>query len=263
MSVSNHTHEPDLVHIAEVLPHVLPERSSASIAYSSAPGACGQCFGAGYYKKAVPYTHPEFGVLFPCQCKQAEHVARQKAALAALSNLASFSDRTFATFKPDVPGVRRAYLRAVEYARQLDGWLALFGGYGVGKTHLAAAIANEVLARDVQVIFAVVPDLLDHLRATFAPTSAVSYDQRFELIRTAPLLVLDDLGTEHTTPWAREKLYQVVNHRYNERLPTVFTSNLEPDEIDPRIYSRMCDPCIGSALVQISATDYRKRLMKS
>ena len=64
-------------------------------------------------------------------------------------------------------------------------------------------------------MFVVVPDLLDHLRATFSPTSTVSYDRRFEEIRTTPLLVLDDLGTQAMTPWAREKLYQLFNHRYN------------------------------------------------
>lgn len=55
----------------------------------------------------------------------------------------------------------------------------------------------------------------------------------------------------------------MVNHRSNERLPTVFTSNLDPDEIDPRVYSRMCDPRVGAALVRITAADYRKRLLKT
>ncbi len=56
----------------------------------------------------------------------------------------------------------------------------------------------------------VVPDLLDHLRATFSPSSTVSLDRRFEEVRTTPLLILDDLGTQSATPWAREKLYQIV-----------------------------------------------------
>src|SRR4029078_3601947 len=93
---------------------------------------------------------------------------------------------------------------------------------------------------DVQqlgVLFAVVPDLLDHLRATFDPTNGVAYDDRFSAIRNSPLLVLDDLGTENTTPWAREKLYQIFNHRYNEQLPTVITSNQDFKRIEEVVFS--------------------------
>ena len=86
-----------------------------------------------------------------------------------------------------------------------------------------------------------VPDLLDHLRATFSPTSSASYDSVFAQVRTARLLVLDDLGTQSATPWAREKLYQVLNYRYETRLPTVITTSSTLDEIDPRIRSRMLD----------------------
>jgi DNA replication protein DnaC len=86
-----------------------------------------------------------------------------------------------------------------------------------------------------------VPDLLDHLRATFSPTSSVSYDRRFEDVRTSALLVLDDLGTQATTPWVREKLYQLFNHRYNAALPTVITTADPLDDIDPRLRSRMLD----------------------
>jgi DNA replication protein DnaC len=86
-----------------------------------------------------------------------------------------------------------------------------------------------------------VPDLLDHLRATFSPASGVSYDRRFDDIRTAPLLILDDLGTQSMTPWVREKLYQLFNYRYNAELPTVITTADTLDEMDARIRSRMLD----------------------
>ena len=62
------------------------------------------------------------------------------------------------------------------------------------------------------------PDLLDHLRATFAPGSDVSYDELFETVAIAPLLVLDDLGTQSSTQWAQEKMFQILNHRYNDRI---------------------------------------------
>jgi len=54
-------------------------------------------------------------------------------------------------------------------------------------------------------------------------------------------LILDDLGTQSATPWAKEKLYQIFNYRYNAELPTVITTSLEVEELDPRIRSRMLD----------------------
>ncbi len=90
-------------------------------------------------------------------------------------------------------------------------------------------------------LFIMVPDLLDHLRATFNPNSPVSYDRRFEEIRNSELLVLDDLGTQSATAWAREKLFQLFNHRYNAQLPTVITTASLVEDVEPRISSRMLD----------------------
>ncbi|MDQ3413052.1 MAG: ATP-binding protein, partial [Chloroflexota bacterium] len=85
-----------------------------------------------------------------------------------------------------------------------------------------------------------------------------AYDDRFNAIRSAFLLILDDLGTENTTPWAREKLYQLINHRYNERLPTIITSNQEHKLIDERILSRLLDTHLTRD-IKLDALDYRRR----
>ncbi len=220
--------------------------------------ACVLCGDARWIKQAVPFGHPRFGQLFPCECLQVERRRRNSEALAQMSNLAAFHDKTFASLNLFVPGLRAVIPQARAYARQPDGWLTLLGPYGVGKTHLAAAIGHEALGRGEPVLFTVVPDLLDHLRATFSPQSAVSYDEQVELVRTVGLLILDDLGTESATSWAREKLYQIINHRYNGRLATVITTNLRPEAIEPRIYSRLCDPACGK-LIKITAQDYRQR----
>jgi DNA replication protein DnaC len=219
---------------------------------------CALCDGAGWVKHAVPFGHPHFGRLFACSCTEASQARRLAQELRALSNLDTFADKTFASLNPFVPGLREVLPQILAYAQQPVGWLSLLGPYGVGKTHLAAAIANDVLGRAQPMLFVVVPDLLDHLRATFGPDSTVSFDTRFEQVRTTPLLILDDLGTESATPWAREKLYQLLNHRYNLRHATVITSNLKPGQLDPRIYSRMCDSACGQ-IITITASDYRRR----
>ncbi len=166
----------------------------------------------------------------------------------SMSSLALYHDKTFETvnLRSDLAREGQANLKeavrlARDFAKQPHDWLMFIGGYGVGKTHLAAAIANYQAERGYPAMFVVVPDLLDHLRAAFSPEARTSFDQRFEEVRTAPLLVLDDLGTESATPWAREKLYQIINHRYVARLPTVITTSVTPDELDPRIRTRILD----------------------
>ena len=167
-----------------------------------------------------------------------------------LSTLSLHEPQRFDTFdalRGDVSPAERTNLRdavqaCVEFARSPQGWLVLAGTNGCGKTHLAAAIANEYVERTrTDVMFVVVPDLLDHLRAAFSPQSTTPYDRRFDEIKRAPLLVLDDLGTESATPWAREKLFQLLNFRYNALLPTVITTSADPKQIEPWLRTRMLD----------------------
>ncbi len=152
--------------------------------------------------------------------------------------------------------LEQAYRAALNFARNPDGWLVLMGVNGCGKTHLAAAIANCLRQKGKPVLFIMVPDLLDHLRSTFSPDSRISYDEVFEKIKKAPILILDDFGEQSATPWAQEKLYQLINYRYNARLATVITTCLSLDEIENRVSSRMVDPGL-SLVLNINAPDYR------
>jgi DNA replication protein DnaC len=182
-----------------------------------------------------------------------------------LSSLGLLGDHTFGKFslrdnenldKEERKKLESAFKAAQKYAEKPKGWLVLQGGFACGKTHLAASIANYRSAEGVPPLFIMVPDLMDHLRATFSPDSTVSYDRRFDEIKTTPLLVLDDLGTESMTPWVREKLYQIFNYRYNADLPTVITTTDKLSEIDPRIRSRILDRRI-CRVYAITAPPYR------
>ena len=173
---------------------------------------------------------------------------------------------TFANFRTRVnllpeqrQNLEEVFRLAYDFAQSADGWLVLLGVTGCGKTHLAAAIANERVQNGKPALFIVVPDFLDHLRSTFSPESKVSYDQLFESVKAAPLLILDDFGEQSTTPWAQEKLYQVINYRYNARLPTIITIRRSLDEIDDPISSRLSDPKL-SVVWNIRAPDYRTDL---
>ncbi|MFQ5854223.1 MAG: ATP-binding protein [Anaerolineae bacterium] len=227
--------------------------------------ACPICRGLGFITRDVPVGHPDFGRAIPCQCKREELEATRLSDLRRASNLGMLSHMTFDSFRIDIDGLsaekqknlRQAFAQAQSFAEQPDGWLIFKGGYGCGKTHLAAAIANRRIECSHPALFIVVPDLLDHLRATFSPTSEATYDERFESVRTTPLLILDDLGTHAASSWAQEKLYQIFNHRYNAQLPTVITTNHELEEIDLRLRSRMVDPSLVT-ICTILAPDYRR-----
>jgi DNA replication protein DnaC len=235
---------------------------SSTDAQSDEP--CPLCGGLGFVREEVPIDDPSFGKLFPCRCRLSEIEQRQVERLRAVSNLQHLARMTFERFKPEGYGLppdraenlQLAYELARQYAEHPQGWLILFGGYGCGKTHLAAAIANRAIEHGQAVLFIPVPDLLDYLRATYAPDSPVGYDDRFDEVRGAPLLILDDLGTQSSTPWAQEKLFQILNYRYNARLPTVITSNQRLEEIDLRIRSRMVDPDLA-IVITILAPDFR------
>jgi len=164
-------------------------------------------------------------------------------------------DMTFSNFdwkRANLPleerdNLRAAFVLAQEFAESPEDWLVFRGDNGCGKTHLAAAIVNHRYQQKQPALFIVVPDFLDHLRSTFGPESKISYDQLFESVKNTPLLVLDDFGKQTTTPWAQEKLYQVINYRYNAKLPTIITTNLEEEEIDSPILSRFADSKICTA----------------
>ena len=124
------------------------------------------------------------------------------------------------------------------------------------RTHLAAAIANHAVQNGVPTLFITVPDLLDSLRFAYRDPET-TFEARFEDIRNAALLVMDDFGTQNATPWAQEKLFQIINYRYINKLPTVITTNLILDEIESRIRSRLQDADFVKYL-RITAPDFRR-----
>ena len=160
----------------------------------------------------LPSGKPDFSQVIPCRCSQKELDKDRLAHLQQYSNLGSLSGLTFDNLLPEGRSgspasqeqFRHIYEVAKSFASEPKGWLTLVGPSGSGKTHLAAAIANERLSQGYPVFFTTTPDLLDHLRSAFSPNSEIPYDEFFEQVRNAPLLVLDDLGVQTSTPWAEE-----------------------------------------------------------
>jgi len=255
-------------HIGEILKQVQTNTANKNTGtYSSteepeeaSPSSkCPICKGAGFVHPLLPSGKPDYSQVIACRCIQRESDKDRKAHLQRYSNLGSLSRLTFDNLLPkgksDNPAnqemFNRAYQAAKAFADEPKGWLVLAGPSGCGKTHLAAAIATHCIENNRPVLYITTPDLLDHLRSTFNPNSEIPYDEFFERVRNTPLLILDDLGAQFSTPWAKEKLEQLLNHRFSNQLPTVIVSIVPIEDLEERIRTRL----IASNLYQLCTSD--------
>lgn len=114
--------------------------------------------------------------------------------------------------------------------------LLITGSFGVGKSHLAKAIADEVMKkinpktnRNYTAIFISVPKLLRKIRSTYGQTSEITEDEIFDVLETVDLLVLDDLGAEKQSEWSDERLFDVIDSR--QGMHTIYTTNYSPADL--------------------------------
>ena len=229
---------------------------------------CPICGGKGVFAYDVPVNDPRFGKFQRCPNHPVEADGAMQERLRRYGNLQAYRDKTFTSFNTEplggsytqnvISSLRNAKNQGIAYAARPDGWLVYAGPIGCGKTHLAVSIANQRLERfGQQVIFITAPDLLDFLRTSIGSDSGTSYDDYFEQIRNVPLLILDDLGVENPSAWAKEKLFQLLNSRHVNKLPTVITTSTELDEMDPWLGSRIVDASVVTHIA-ITAPDYRR-----
>lgn len=133
--------------------------------------------------------------------------------------------------------------------------LVLTGGYGTGKTHLAAAIANNLVDKGIMVLFNTYIGHLDHLKREMDSDEPKVYLDRMKSI---PMLVIDDLGKEKKSEWSQQTLFNVLNYRYEHYLPTVITTNMTPSElpnyVEGAISSRLMETFV---VLQMHSTDFR------
>ena len=144
--------------------------------------------------------------------------------------------------------------------------LCLIGPPGIGKTHIAVSVLRAlVVDKHVRGLFYDVRDLLRIIRSTYNPVVRTAEMDILRPVMEAELLVLDDLGAEKPSEWVEETMNLIVNTRYNERRPTIFTTNYEdmPDDTDVdslkvrvgfRLHSRLHEMC---EFLEYDGGDYR------
>ena len=225
----------------------------------SAP--CPLCRGFGRLERAD-------GSTVPCECR-AEEISRARRAGARIPEryrncrLQNFKDLRNESLKK----AKVVAKRWVEEWPAVDAGLLITGPVGVGKTHLAVAILNELVdTKGASALFCDFSDLLDRIQASFGKGNDESQDDIVAPYRDADLLVLDELGARRPSDWVREILYGLLNTRYNRRRLTILTTNFadEPDarggetlemRVGAPVRSRLWEM---SQLVSIQADDFRK-----
>jgi DNA replication protein DnaC len=139
----------------------------------------------------------------------------------------ALAEKTFATYQSERQP--EAYELAQAFALDPMGTLALYGSYGIGKTHLLAAIANGVAAAGGTCRFASVVSLFDALQERIQ--LGQDYHELLRKAIEAPLLVLDDLDKLKPSEFREETLYKILNGRSTAGLPMAFSANRAPNEL--------------------------------
>ena len=146
------------------------------------------------------------------------------------------------------------------YSSQNNKGLFIYGPTGVGKTHLAAGILRSLIEKGFDGVFYNIVDLLDTIKATYDPNNSYSDKNRLEMELNRQIFVLDDFGVQKTSSWVSDRLYALINRRYQDCKTLLITSNIKMvnlgTQVDTRLFSRIVSMCDE---IEISGDDYRQR----
>lgn len=154
-----------------------------------------------------------------------------------------FIDRTFKTYVPTTPAQRRALSIAQAFAdsREPGRSLIMCGKPGTGKTHLACAIANAMVLSGSTAYFATVLAAVRHVKDTYRRDSERSESEAIEDLTKPSVLILDEVGAQIGSEHEKLILFEVINERYANCMPTILLSNLTQDELTTYLGERVMD----------------------
>lgn len=232
---------------------------------------CGAFIKYGY----IAMIDKEFRIECPCMVEKrqkerenniAAGVCVIRSAMREFSGIKTKQRRFYLDKIKPKEGQQEAYKAALAFIKRFSSdchtsGLLLSGGVGSGKTLLSAAIANAVIdmfhiseddaeragkgflkSKYTPVRFTSTVELLEQLKATYNVGNGTETAQNItDRLKKVPLLVLDDMGAEKPSEWVSERLFEIVDYRYNEELPVIITTNATPQELKQKIGERSFD----------------------
>ena len=163
-------------------------------------------------------------------------------------------------------GTENAYNTTLDYATNFDLYkqtgkgLLLTGISGTGKTHLVASITNYLLKQLVSVVFVVVPDILQDIRNTYNYNGAEVESRIMYGLNECDLLILDDIGVEKKSDWTIEKIFTIIDNRYSNQKPIIYTTNCSSDDLKERVGNRSFSRIIETTeILKLTCDNYRFR----
>ncbi|MCX7919040.1 MAG: ATP-binding protein [bacterium] len=220
------------------------------------PIGCDKC--DGYGNLITPQGAME------CECKRRANTVMR---LIAANIPPMYREKSLETFKTNTKAREKVFELAKKYIEDYTAnqrGLLFWGKCGTGKSHLAVAILKALIHKGYTGLFYNTITLLDAIRATYDSSDESATWDLIDRVCDTDILVLDDLGAEKTSGWVNERLYAIVNKRYENRKTTIVTTNRDipelKEQIGDRIYSRLVEMCFS---IPFEGKDYRIEMMKS
>lgn len=148
-----------------------------------------------------------------------------------------------------------------EQIRNSDG-IYFYGQSGVGKTHMVCAIAKNLIKNNIKVMFLNTGTFLDQIREDFNNKFAGQSEGGIfkEVMDFNGVLIFDDIGAETVNDWVRERLYLIINKKYEDMLPIIFTSNCDREILSARLGDRITSRISEmSIIIKIDGEDLRDK----
>ncbi|MEC1262829.1 primosomal protein DnaI [Bacillus swezeyi] len=211
--------------------------------YTQQSKACSSCPSLKECKNLIQGYHPRLvlnGKTIDVQydtCpekRKADELERQRSLIKSIYIQKDLLEATFADIDGDDPSRLKVIQLVTEFFHHYNETgkgkgIYVHGKFGVGKTFMLAAIANELAAKDHPSILVYVPEFVRELKNAIHDQSL---EGKLDMVKTTPILMLDDIGAESMSSWVRDEvLGTILQHRMSQQLPTFFSSNFDPKEL--------------------------------